>query len=155
MSTSTDWQSWRWMTNIPPNLDTRMQCKCTMPLATGSKMSAAVTRGWWGQHRTAGAARGSWLLQVYPAGVEFDWPLSNYHLRLPSVEGGEFVHAAPPRVLNSPCPMPGSLGLLSSPHCRASRSFDDVVASFMASNAFAPDRGGTHPVLAQSFCPHR
>ena len=31
-------------------------------------MFAAVTRGWWEQHRTAGVARRSWLLQLYPAG---------------------------------------------------------------------------------------
>ena len=62
-------------------------------------VSAAVTRGWWEQHRTAGATRRSWLLQLYPAGVDFDWRISNYLFRLPCVEGGEFVHAAPRRVL--------------------------------------------------------
>ena len=31
-------------------------------------VSAAVTRGWWEQHRTAGATRRSWLMHLYPAG---------------------------------------------------------------------------------------
>ena len=42
--------------------------------ASGNRIkdvSAAITRGWWEQHRTAGAERRSWLLLLYPAaGVE-------------------------------------------------------------------------------------
>ena len=59
----------------------------------------AVSQGWWEQHRTTGAARRTWLSQLYPDGVEIDWGVSNYLFRPPTVEGGKFVHAAPPPLL--------------------------------------------------------
>ena len=101
MSGSMDWHSLRpmvWMTSIPPTLGTWMQCNCMMLLATGSMMCLLQLPGAGGKASYPGAACTSWLLQLYPAGVEFDWRLSNYLFRLPSVEVKLF-HAAPRRVL--------------------------------------------------------
>ena len=58
----------------------------------------AVSQGWWEHHRTTGAARRMWLL-LYAYGVEIDWRISNHLFRPPTVEGGKFVHAAPPPLL--------------------------------------------------------
>ena len=59
----------------------------------------AVNDGWWNQRRAEGAKRRTWLAQLYPAGLEFDWRVSGHLFRPPRVVEGKFVHTAAPPVI--------------------------------------------------------
>ena len=75
---------------------TQKLCRSTMRRARGSciRFTHAVSWGWREQHRTTGAARHTWLSQLYPDGVEIDWRASNYLFRPPTVGGGKFACCA-------------------------------------------------------------
>ena len=75
---------------------TQKLCRSTMRRARGSCMSFTYddSQGWREQHRTTGAARRTWLSQLYPDGVEIDWRVSSYLFPPPTVEGGKFACCA-------------------------------------------------------------
>ena len=59
-----------------PNTQARYADAVQVHDATGTwimDITHAVSQGWWEQHRTTGAARRTWLSQLYPDGVEMDW----------------------------------------------------------------------------------
>ena len=62
-------------------------------------LSRALTATWWISRRNAGGKRRVWLDQLYPAGLEIDWPISNLLFRRPVVEAHSFVYPTPSVVL--------------------------------------------------------
>ena len=61
-------------------------------------VSSAISRGWW-ESRRRDAQRRSWLAQLYPGGLEFDWKSSSHIFCPPTVVGGKFVHLVLPPVI--------------------------------------------------------
>ena len=59
----------------------------------------ALLRDWWPVRRAAVGARRVWFSHIYPADVDFDFPLSTGIFRRPTVSGGTFIHPAPPATI--------------------------------------------------------
>ncbi len=62
-------------------------------------LSSAVSLAWWEKCSREAGGRRSWLAQLYPPGLELDWPTSCIIFRRPTVAGDSFVYAVPQAVL--------------------------------------------------------
>ena len=67
------WQSRPLMARMPNTSHRRgTQTLCRSTMRRIIDITHAVSQGWWEQHRTTGAARRTWLSQLYLDGVEID-----------------------------------------------------------------------------------
>ena len=62
-------------------------------------LASAIASAWWAARQREGGARRAWLGQLYPLGLEIDWPPSQLLFRRPAVTENTFVYPAPYTVL--------------------------------------------------------
>jgi hypothetical protein len=72
---------------------------CDAAGAPQGDLLPAVSAAWWATCRRAGGKRRVWLAQLYPDGLDIDWPISYLFFRRPVVEKRSFIYPTPSAVL--------------------------------------------------------
>jgi iron uptake system EfeUOB component EfeO/EfeM len=55
----------------------------------------AISKALWEKNRKDAGKRRTWIAQLYPDGMEFDWKVSGRIFHPPKVVEGHFIHSAP------------------------------------------------------------